>query len=1109
MTLSNLGPSWPPGESGMARLIRGHDWRATPLGPLEGWPERLRMAVELMLADPRPTLLTVGLARTFLFNDAAAGLYGARAPGLLGRPLLQAFPSCPEVANLHDRAFAGEPGEIRAMPLPAVEGGKVFDATLLPVGDGAGGVLAVLVTSIEAGASEINAFLVRFSDAARPLTDPQAVARAACRLVAERLGVERAYWAEVDWTTREYVVGASVHLPGIFVIEGRFPVDGWEPFSSMHRAGQPVVVDDTQADPRIPAELKAGYARIDVGADLAVSVVAGGRVRCTFVANQRQPRHWTGAEVALMRGVAERCWAEVERARVEAALRESEERYRTLFETMDEGFVVNELIRDEKGRAVDLRYLELNPAVERLVGWNAKDTVGRRMSEMISAEETRAWVEDFEAILASGASKESEHYHPTLGMWFRANATPVGPDRVALVYQNTTAQKQAEQALREREARQAFLLRLSDALRAEHDMDAVANRAIRMLADHMGLDRCYITFYRPDEDEAVLPYQIGNDTVPPLPARVRLSDFPEAYEQVRHGTFVVDDELERRGLSDAERANSQALGMRAMLASTVRRGKGNPLASLMAVSSRPRRWTPGEVALIEQAAERTWAAMEQARAETALKDSEARLAAAFESVPVGVAVIDTAGAAVIANAGYRRFLPTAIIPSRDPARVGRWQAGDAEGRPLDPQDWPSARALRGERVVPGQEMIYTDEDGREVWTSVSSVPIRNGAGAVTGAATVITDIDTAKRSADALRESEERLRSFGEASSDVLWIRDAGTLQWTYLSPAFESIYGLSREEALRGDTMRNWLDLVVPEDRERAQAEIEKARAGERVTFEYRITRPSDGELRLLRNTDFPIRNESGRVTRIGGVGHDATAERAAAERLQVLVHELQHRTRNLMGVVQSVTNRTLAGSTSLEDFGGRIRDRLGALARVNGLLSRLNKGDRIGFDELIRTELEGHGVIGGQNNGPQVSLRGPRGLRLRSSQVQTLALGLHELATNALKYGALSRPEGRLDISWRLVPGPEGTGRLRVEWRESGVTVARPDGAGAGAAVDGGPPRRRGYGRELIERALPYQLQAETRYELTPGGVRCTITLPLSSTSGAGGSDMEDEDA
>ena len=238
-------------------------------------------------------------------------------------------------------------------------------------------------------------------------------------------------------------------------------------------------------------------------------------------------------------------------------------------------------------------------------------------------------------------------------------------------------------------------------------------------------------------------------------------------------------------------------------------------------------------------------------------------------------------------------------------------------------------------------------------------------------------------------------------------------------------------------------------------------------------------------------------------------TSLRESEERLKVLVAELQHRTRNLMGVVRSVTDKTLAGATSLEDFQGRIRDRLGALIRVNGLLSRLSESDRVGFDELLRSELTGHGVLGNGEQDPRLRLDGPSGISLRSSTVQTLALGLHELATNALKHGALSRPEGRLEISWEMVEGSDGQRQLRVEWRETGVPIpasAREDGHGNGAARDG---RRRGYGRELIERALPYQLKAETRYEMTPDGVRCVIALPVSSGVTAPapeGSDAED---
>jgi len=157
-----------------------------------------------------------------------------------------------------------------------------------------------------------------------------------------------------------------------------------------------------------------------------------------------------------------------------------------------------------------------------------------------------------------------------------------------------------------------------------------------------------------------------------------------------------------------------------------------------------------------------------------------------------------------------------------------------------------------------------------------------------------------------------------------------------------------------------------------------------------------------------------------------------------------------------------------------------------VQGLLSRKEAGQKVTFDELIRMELTGLGAIDQEGHGRQVTLDGPEGVRLRSAMVQTLALALHELATNAIKYGALARPEGRLRVRWGLIDRADNERRLRVEWQESGVVVP---------LGQRGEPLRQGYGRELIERALPYQLGAETQYELRPDGVRCTITLPIST--------------
>ncbi|HEX7741646.1 MAG TPA: PAS domain S-box protein, partial [Sphingobium sp.] len=112
-----------------------------------------------------------------------------------------------------------------------------------------------------------------------------------------------------------------------------------------------------------------------------------------------------------------------------------------------------------------------------------------------------------------------------------------------------------------------------------------------------------------------------------------------------------------------------------------------------------------------------------------------------------------------------------------------------------------------------------------------------------------------------LRESEERFSRFGEASQDILWMRDAETLQWQYLTPAFETIYGLTREEAMAGDNFQSWLELIVPEDRNVAAENTDRVRGGEHAGFEYRIRRPADGAIRWLRHTDFPIFDEAGKV--------------------------------------------------------------------------------------------------------------------------------------------------------------------------------------------------------------------------------------------------------
>jgi two-component system CheB/CheR fusion protein len=256
--------------------------------------------------------------------------------------------------------------------------------------------------------------------------------------------------------------------------------------------------------------------------------------------------------------------------------------------------------------------------------------------------------------------------------------------------------------------------------------------------------------------------------------------------------------------------------------------------------------------------------------------------------------------------------------------------------------------------------------------------------------------------------------------------------------------------------------------------------RSGHRVMHEFRIRRSSDGQVRWIRDTAFPLLGSGSAVQYIGGIGRDYTDEKEASDHLQVLITELQHRTRNQVAVVRSLSDKTLDESQSLEEYRARYGERLAALARVQRLLSRTSDNDRVTFDELLRAELAAHGASPGN-----VFLEGPSGVRLRSRSVQTLALALHELATNAVKYGAIASPEGRLHIGWHVTENADGGNcRLNIDWRETGVDIPDPDIA----------LQNSGYGRELIERALPYQLNAQTQYEIGPSGVHCVIDVPIS---------------
>ena len=303
--------------------------------------------------------------------------------------------------------------------------------------------------------------------------------------------------------------------------------------------------------------------------------------------------------------------------------------------------------------------------------------------------------------------------------------------------------------------------------------------------------------------------------------------------------------------------------------------------------------------------------------------------------------------------------------------------------------------------------------------------------------------------------------------------------EWTWSSPQWTGFTGLS-EARSRG---KGWQQALHPDDRAAADAAWERARETGALEMESRIFGVGDNRHRHFRTRAVPARAADGRVMEWLGTSTDVDDMLAMQRQQGVLIAELQHRTRNLMTVVQAILHRTLRDSRSMEEFSAAIKDRLAALARVQGVLSRRDNGQRIQFDMLLREELAAHVILDEHGRGANVEASGPAGVPLFSATVQTLALALHELVTNAVKHGALSARDGRLSVTWD-VADMDGKRWLRIEWRESGVP---------GMPQLGAPPTAGGYGRELIERALPYQLGARTNYAFGPGGVHCSVAVPI----------------
>ncbi|CCM79030.1 PAS domain S-box protein [Rhizobium mesoamericanum] len=445
---------------------------------------------------------------------------------------------------------------------------------------------------------------------------------------------------------------------------------------------------------------------------------------------------------------------------------------------------------------------------------------------------------------------------------------------------------------------------------------------------------------------------------------------------------------------------------------------------------------------------------ERVKYETALRESDERFRAIFSQTAAGIGQSDLAGRLLLVN---RRFCE---IVGYSEEELLKMRVQDITF-PKDLDDY--VRSFRT-MLETGQsfdiEKRYVRKDGSLVWVANSVSPLRDTNGAVRQTAAVVVDITERKRA----QEVERRLAAIIASSDDAILSTDLN-MRITSWNSGAEKLYGYSAEEAIGHSVV-----LLVPDDRiEEEPAIIRQISAGLRVDPFETKRRRKDGRLVDVLLSVSPILDAYGRTVGASKIAHDISA-RKETERLQtVLVGELNHRVKNVLATVMAIARQTLgrdeANRVGVEAFEAR----LALMSRAHDLLTHGN-WEQAELEKVVRQALSPY-------QQERFSISGPS-IQLAPRAVVSISLALHELATNAAKYGALSVAEGHISIEWSLTRNEPA--RLRLQWREM-----------RGPAVT--QPSRKGFGSRLIESLLAAELKGDVTITYDAAGVVCVVDAPV----------------
>lgn len=777
----------------LAELIRNFDWSKTPLGAPEYWSPSLQSTIseQVLKINNRPALEAASAQSTpeglkeieesalknstlaaivqssedaivsktlegivTSWNPGAQKLFGFTPDEMIGQPITKVIPDDrldeePQILQKIQRGEIVDHFETKRK----TKSGQIVDIslTISPIRNEEGKIIGASKIGRDIShhkRTEANlAFLAEISRDLVQLNNPAAMLQVIGEKIAAFFGITTCAFISVDEPAGQVTVLQDWHQANAMSLVGTYRVADYleEEVISLLKADEMYIIRDKTQD----ARLKTKKSKSGLSSALSIPYLQEGELLYVLSIYDALPRNWRQGEIELMRELCMRIWTRFDQLKAEQALQKSEAKYRSLFNSLDEGFCIIKMLFDENGKPYDYRFVEANDSLAQQTG--LVNTIGKTMNELVPAHE-QYWFDIYGKIAKTGEPARFENEAKALGHHYEVYAFRVGaPEehQVAVLFKDIRVRKQEEE-------KKSYLLKLSDALRDLTTSAEIKETACRVLGEHLGVIRAmYADSFIKDGVEYFQNVGQYSTDLPYSPEPIPAEHIKTATAPLYEGKIsVISDVLKE--IPAAEQAAYLHFNIRSFIAVPLLKN-GKPVLIFGVHEDHPRIWREDEIELVKETAERTWTTAEKIQAEEELKKSEANFAAMFEALPVGAALIDTHGKLVLSNERMRIYVPNNVIPSRDPERFQRWVGRLPDGSLLDRNDFPGARALRGEHVVQGVEMLYTQDDGQKIWTNVAAVPIKDATGEVSGQVTVVTDITQLKQATDALQQSTDTL----------------------------------------------------------------------------------------------------------------------------------------------------------------------------------------------------------------------------------------------------------------------------------------------------------------------------------------------------------------